>query len=213
MRTAILSASGSSVPSRALTRTLPLHIGRASDWSVRAAAGTSETFPFIGDVSGPAAIQPPAFLYTAGLVTQKNPDLQPEYSIAYSLGADHRFSNRSVLSLDLQDTIVHNVFQQLTTTETTAAGVLGIFKPINVARLQAKLATLKYVYAPRRGFGFNIAATADSSILTGIPATAYNSSPSLAGKQRSSLRQRGVHPGSRDMRSVSQGLRTTYLHL
>ncbi len=154
------------------------------DTSIRAAAGTSETFPFIGDVSGPAAVQPAAFLYTAGIVTEKNADLQPEQSIAYELGADHRFGNGSIVSLDLQDTIVHDVFQQLTTQEnvtlsTGQTGILGIFKPINVARLNAKLVTLKYKYAPALGFGFNLALTADSSILSGIPASAYNSSPSL----------------------------------
>ena len=154
------------------------------DTSLRAAAGTSETFPFIGDVSGPAAQQPAAFLYTAGIVTEKNANLQPEYSIAYELGADHRFGNGSVASIDLQDTIVHNVFQQLTTQETVTLstgqpGILGVFKPINVARLEAKLVTLKYKYAPLRGLGFNLALTADSSMLTGIPAAAYNTSPSL----------------------------------
>ena len=154
-----------------------------SDTSLRAAYGTSETFPFIGDVSGPAAVQPPAFQYTAGIVTEKNPNLQPEYSLAYDVGADHRFKNGSVISLDLQDTVVHNIFQQLGTTETVQLNgqpaILGIFSPINVARLEARLATLKYVYAPRVGFGFNLSATADRSILSGIPAYAYNTSPSL----------------------------------
>ena len=150
-----------------------------SDWSVRAATGTSETFPFIGDVAGPEAVQPPAFLYTGGIITLKNPQLQPEYSSAYSLGFDRRLPNRSVISLDLQDSTVHNVFQQLATQVTQNGVVLGIFKPINVARLQAKLATLKYVYAPRRGLGFNVAVTADSSILSGIPASAYTGTPSL----------------------------------
>ena len=154
------------------------------DTTIRAAAGTSETFPFVGDVSGPAAVQPAAFQYTAGIVSEKNADLQPEYSIAYDLGADHRFVNGSVLSLDLQDTIVHDVFQALTTQETVTTtngtqGLLGIFKPINVARLEAKLLTLKYAYAPRDGFGYNFALTADSSMLSGIPASAYNASPGL----------------------------------
>ena len=154
------------------------------DTSIRAAAGTSETFPFVGDVSGPAAVQPAAFQYTAGIVTEKNANLAPEYSSAYEFGADHRFKNGSVLSADLQDTIVHNVFQDLTTQETVTTtngtpGILGIFKPINVARLEAKLFTLKYAYAPVAGFGYNFAMTADSSILSGIPASAYNSAPGL----------------------------------
>jgi hypothetical protein len=154
------------------------------DTSIRAAAGTSETFPFVGDVSGPAAVQPAAFQYTAGIVTEKNANLQPEYSSAYDFGADHRFGNGSVLSFDLQDTIVHDVFQDLTTQETVtnlngSQGILGIFKPINVARLQAKLFTLKYKYAPLVGFGYNFSLTADSSELSGIPASAYNSSAAL----------------------------------
>jgi outer membrane receptor protein involved in Fe transport len=145
--------------------------------SLRGAWGTSETFPFIGDVSGPAAPQPPAFLYTAGIVTEKNPNLQPEYSSEYDLGADHRFPNNSVLSLDLQDTIVHNVFQQLTNSENVifngAPAILGIFTPTNVARLEAQLITLKYAHAPPRGFGYNVAITADRSILSGIPPGAF----------------------------------------
>jgi outer membrane receptor protein involved in Fe transport len=147
-----------------------------ADTSVRASTGTSETFPFIGDVSGLPAQQPAAFgFYTLGIVTNKNPNLQPEYSIAYDLGADHRFHGGSVVSLDLQDTIVHDVFQQLATVEKpSTGGELGIFTPINVARLEAKLVTLKYAYAPPVGFGYNFALTADSSILTGIPASAYN---------------------------------------
>ena len=129
-------------------------------------------------------MQPPAFLYTGGIITEKNPNLQPEYSEEYELGADHRFGRSSVLSLDLQDTTVHNVFQQLTTQQATtvngAPAIVGIFTPINVARLQALLVTLKYQHSPFRGFGYNVAVTADSSILNGIPASAYNgSSPSL----------------------------------
>jgi outer membrane receptor protein involved in Fe transport len=149
----------------------------------RASAGSSETFPFIGDLSGAAINQPPAFQFTAGSVTEKNPNLLPEYAMAYDVGADHRFSNNSVMTLDLQDTIVQNVFQQSTLLQAVAcpAGtcVLGIFTPINVARLEAKLATLKYTEAPAVGLGYNIAATADSSIFSGIPAAVYNGSPGL----------------------------------
>jgi len=185
-----LDASGNPIGTQGLDRTVSRfdpHLAvvyRAdTNTSLRLSAGTSETFPFIGDVSGPAAIQPPAFLYSAGIVTEKNANLQPEYSQAIGVGADHRFSNGSVLSLDLESTVVHNVFQQLTTQETVplngVPSILGVFKPINVARLQAQIATLKYRYAPLRGFGFNLAVAADSSILGGIPASAYNSTPSL----------------------------------
>jgi outer membrane receptor protein involved in Fe transport len=109
--------------------------------------------------------------------------LLPEFAMAYSIGADHRFPNGSIVSLDLQDTIVQNVFQQATLLQTVpfqgSTGVLGIFTPINVARLEAQLATFKYVYAPRMGLGYNIAVAADSSVLSGIPASVYNGNPGL----------------------------------
>jgi hypothetical protein len=152
--------------------------------SYRAAWGTSETFPFVGDVSGTAAYQPyaqSAPLYTLGIFTEKSPNLQPEYSSAFSLGADHRFQSGAVLSADLQYTIVHNVFQQLTLAENTNfqgnTGVLGIFTPINVALLNSQVATLKYTYAPAFGLGYALSVGLDRSILSGIPADAYNGSP------------------------------------
>ena len=151
--------------------------------SIRAAYGTSETFPFIGLISGPASIAPPNIPYTGGYISQKNPNLLPETSIAFSLGADHRFGNGAVLSADLLETTVHNVFQNFTITqnviENGAPALLGISAPFNVARLQAKLATVQYTYAPRTGFGYNISAAADSSILYGIPAAAFGGSPGV----------------------------------
>jgi outer membrane receptor protein involved in Fe transport len=153
------------------------------DTSYRAAAGSSETFPFIGDISGAAIVQPPAFGFTAGSVTQKNPGLLPEYAMAYDVGADHRFHNGAVATLDLQDTIVQNVFQQSTLLQAVACPsgtcILGIFAPINVARLEAQLVTFKYTYAPATGLGYNFNAAADSSIFSGIPAQVYNANPGL----------------------------------
>jgi hypothetical protein len=162
----------------------------SSATSLRAAWGTSATFPYVGQVSGNASYQPyaqSAPLYTAGILTEKNPSLEPEVSLAYDLGADHRFPNGSVFSGDLQDTIIHNVFQALTLAEAvpdssscfSAPCIEGVSTPINVARLRTEMATLKYRYAPPVGFGFNIAAAAVRSIVDGIPLAAYNSSPAF----------------------------------
>jgi len=156
----------------------------SSNLSLRAAWGTSETFPFIGDVSGTAAYQPfaqSAPLYTLGIFTEKNPNLLPEFSQAEDVGGDFRLPNGAVFSMDYQNTLVHNVFQQLTLAENTTfqgnTGVLGIFLPINVAQLSSQLITAKYVYAPQRGFGYNFQAAADRSILSGVPQGAYNANP------------------------------------
>jgi len=60
----------------------------------------------------------------------------------------------------------------------TADPCEGIFFPTNVARLRTQLATLKYTFAPRRGFGYNLATSAERSIPDGIPASAYSANGS-----------------------------------
>jgi hypothetical protein len=141
-----------------------------SNQSYRLAWGTSTTFPFIGDLSGAPVYQPPGGGYGAGLYTYKTPTLDPEHSLAFSAGGDYRFANNSLVSLDLSDTTVHNVFQQLSGALQLSYGLQGVFTPTNVASLQTKLATLKYAYAPPTGIGFNVSMTADSSITNGVTA-------------------------------------------
>jgi hypothetical protein len=143
---------------------------------IRAAFGTSTTYPFIGDLSGAPAFQPPASGFSDGLLTFKTPTLKPEHSIAFSLGADHRFGNGAVLSLDLTSTVVHNVFQQVGSVDPFDPN-LGNFTPLNIAKLNSKVATLKYVYAPRYGVGFNAQMAADSSITSGVPASVMTQYP------------------------------------
>jgi hypothetical protein len=149
--------------------------------SIRASWGTSATFPYLGQVSGLAAYQEPAQSLgppyaLGGTLTEKNSGLEPEVSLAYNVGADHRFGNGGVASVDLTDTIIHNVFETLTTStiNTQTGGLEGIFLPINVAQLQAKSVAVKYVYAPVSGLGFNINARAATSIASGLPASAYS---------------------------------------
>jgi outer membrane receptor protein involved in Fe transport len=100
---------------------------------------------------------------------------------------DHRFKNGSVFSGDLDDTVIHNVFQDVIVGETVAFNsscyaapcILGVSTPINAARLHTEMATLRYRYVPRAGFGFNLSASATRSIVEGVPNTAYNSSPAF----------------------------------
>jgi outer membrane receptor protein involved in Fe transport len=144
------------------------------DVSYRAASGSSATFPFVGQVSGLATYEEPAgslgpIYALGGTLTEKNPNLAPEVSTSYNVGVDKRFGSASVLSVDLTNTIIHNVFEQLTTNVPLNGGTEGIFSPVNVARLHAELATLRYNYAPRVGVGANIAVAANRSILQGLP--------------------------------------------
>jgi len=152
----------------------------SANLALRLSTGTSTTYPFVGQVSGLATYELPACslgppFWNGGTLTEKNPNLAPETSIAYDAGADVRLPRNSILSVDLQQTIVHGVFEQLTTQVTSplpplcgGTSVEGIFAPVNVAKLAANLVTLKYAYAPSKGFGFNIAATGESSVLSGL---------------------------------------------
>jgi hypothetical protein len=155
--------------------------------SIRVAWGTSTTFPFVGQVSGLATYETPAQslgppFAGGGTLTEKNPNLNPEHSIAYTLGGDVRLKNSQTVSLDLNQTVIHGVFEQLTselilnTPNTINPGtptIEGIFFPANVALLNNKSIILKYAYAPRYGFGFNLQAGANSSILSGLLPTNF----------------------------------------
>lgn len=148
-----------------------------SDLSYRASWGASTTFPYVGQLSGLAAYaQPAQSLGTyalGGTLTEKNPNLDPEQSIAYGLGVDKRFHNGSVLSLDLQDSVIHDVFEPLTESVALNGGLEGIFLPINAARLDTQIATLQLRHAPHVGFGYNIAAAAERSMVAGLPPSVY----------------------------------------
>jgi hypothetical protein len=149
-----------------------------NDLSYRASFGTSTTFPYVGQLSGLATYEQPAQSLgpyaLGGSLTEKNADLKPEVSIAYGAGIDKRFRNGSVLSLDLQTSVIHDVFEELSSSVPANGGLEGIFAPINVAKLSTQLATLKYRYAPRRGFGYNAAVAAERSIVQGLPASLYS---------------------------------------
>jgi hypothetical protein len=147
------------------------------DVSYRFAYGTSETFPYAGQVSGlPSYLPPAAGTNYQSLLIEKNPFLAPERSIAFDLGADKRFHNGSVLSIDLQNTIIHDVFEPLSFPATQPGETID--ETINVAQMLMQLATLKYAFAPRVGFGYNVSLAAERAFLTQIPASVYAGGPS-----------------------------------
>jgi outer membrane receptor protein involved in Fe transport len=166
-----------------------------SNLAVRLATGGAATFPFPGQLSGIPTYQSPAIslgvpFAGGGTLIEKNPNLNPETSWAYSAGFDYRFANHSLLSLDAVQTIVHGVFEQLTSVvdrpdlpDYPPAGPValeGVFYPFNAANLNSKSLVLKYTYAPTVGFGFNVKAAANSVIVNGLTPNLYApGSPSL----------------------------------
>ncbi len=101
-----------------------------NDISYRAAFGTSTTFPYVGQLSGLATYEQPAqslgIYALGGSLTEKNANLAPEVSIAYDLGVDKRFRNGSVLTVDLLESVIHDVFEELTSSVPANGGLEGI---------------------------------------------------------------------------------------
>jgi outer membrane receptor protein involved in Fe transport len=86
------------------------------DFSIRANAGSSVTLPYNGLVSGFTSLSPNGGPSGQDdVLTGKNPNLLPETVVAYDLGFDLRASDGSILSSDVYDNTVHNVFVTQTT--------------------------------------------------------------------------------------------------
>lgn len=144
--------------------------------SLRLAVGTSTTFPYAGIVSGTAYTTPGATGTVA--LNGKNPMLNPEKAYEGDLGFDQRLHDGSILSLDLIDTQVHNVF------ENSSVSVSGlpysvIYQPVNAANLSSELAMLTWRREPLVGWGYRLSVTADRAIPTGIPIPASQQSFSV----------------------------------
>lgn len=172
------------VPLTSLTRTVSRfdpHVGfvyqPTGNAAYRIAYGTSATYPFSAQVSGLPFFTPPSATFPGGFITQKNPFLNPETSTEINVGTDLRFKRGDLLSVDLENINIQNVFETLTTPNAIpvpgqAVGI-ALIQPINAARLKAQFATIRYAYAPRFGFGYNAAVAFEKSSVDGIPASFY----------------------------------------
>jgi outer membrane receptor protein involved in Fe transport len=80
----------------------------SSNFALRASAGSGVSVPYASQVSG----LPTVSNGNSGINTLQNlnPNLNPEVTVAYGLGADVVLPGRSKLSLDLYDDTIHNAF-------------------------------------------------------------------------------------------------------
>jgi outer membrane receptor protein involved in Fe transport len=160
------------------------HVGleyrMSRDTSVRANAGSSITEPYPSLISGFGSVSIPnaaAVNYTLNI---PNVGLQPETTVAYDLGFDQRLQDGGVLSLDLYDFTVHNVFLSNTQQIPVPAGVptfpgtLGIqSQTINGPINRNYGVELSLTKIPTLGFGYYVSGTLTRSFNDQLPLSIY----------------------------------------
>ncbi len=103
-----------------------------------------------------------------------NPKLQPEVTVAYGLGMDHRLRDGSLLSLDVYDDTIHNKFLAFTATGSpvTVGGTTLtplVNQTIN-ASLQRTFGVELGLHKTRAlGFGYDLAVALDRQYFDQIP--------------------------------------------
>jgi hypothetical protein len=152
-----------------------------SQTSYRLSYGTSSTFPYAGIASGlPAYIAPSGTGSSVGALTEKNPNITPEHAVEIDGGMDQRFKNGAVLSIDLLSSVVHDVFentqQVVSIPGPPSVGLINF--TINAAELNSKVAMLTFRRIPRVGLGYFATLSATSSVVQGVPLSAYPSAAS-----------------------------------
>lgn len=149
--------------------------------SLRFSAGTSTTFPYASQVSGKSSYTPPSATGNPyGVISQKNPALAPEHAVEFDLGFDKRLQDGTIVSLDLADTQVHDVFETMSVPAVSPPGVPSysfITEPINAANLSSELLMLTVRKQPAFGLGYYLSGTLARSIPTGVPLTSAFSVP------------------------------------
>lgn len=156
------------------------------DTSLRASAGSSITQPYPALVSGFGSITIPNAAQPNYVNSIPNFSLKPETTVAYDLGFDHRMRDGSVLSMDLYDDTVHDVFLANTTNVGSIAGLCGPPLPalclqtnqINGPIERAYGLEFQVAKTPAIGFGYYLSATLERTYLDQLPLSIYFSNTS-----------------------------------
>ena len=145
--------------------------------SYRLTAGSSITTPWAALVSGFAKIFPNT-TPTSDSETLPNPTLQPETTVAYDLGLDHRFRDGSVFSADYFNNTIHNVFVSFGSSGPPLPNRPGITSLITNETVNGPLERdygLEFTAqkAPVRGVGFYATGTLQRAYFDGFSDSFY----------------------------------------
>jgi outer membrane receptor protein involved in Fe transport len=106
----------------------------SSDIAIRASAGGGYALPTLTNVTG----SPPAYEAPEYLQTIPNPNIKPEESFGFDVGADTRIQRNTVVSLDLYRTNLYGQFFTSTTSSTFQGSPLYItqFGNLGTSRME-----------------------------------------------------------------------------
>ena len=156
------------------------------DLSLRASAGSSITQPYPALVSGFGSITIPNAAQPNYVNAIPNFSLKPETTVAYDLGLDQRFHDGSIVSMDLYDDTVHDVFLANTTITAPLPGICGTPLPALCLQTNQINGPIERAYGlefqatrnPVAGFGYYVSATLERNYLDQLPLSIYFSNTS-----------------------------------
>lgn len=161
--------------------------------SLRLNGGSSITQPYPALVSGFGAISIPNAAQSNYVNTIPNFSLKPETTVSYDFGLDQRLADGGVLSADVYDFTVHDVFLTNTTDIGTIPSVCGLganpaFPNARCLQTNSINGPIQRAYGlevsltknPVGGFGYYLSGSLERSYLDQLPLSIYFSNTTAA---------------------------------
>jgi outer membrane receptor protein involved in Fe transport len=204
LATYIAAGNGSAAPVALVPRSVSVthydpHLGfeyRVSrDLSLRLNGGSSITQPFPSQISGFGNITIPNAANGGNYTnTIPNFNLKPETTVAFDAGFDQRLHDGGVLSFDVYNNTIHDVFLSNTTTLAPIPNVCGTIgatpqnpgfpnslclqsTQVNGPLQRSFGVDLSLYKAPVNGWGYFVAASANRTFLDQLPLSLYAGNP------------------------------------
>jgi outer membrane receptor protein involved in Fe transport len=186
-------------------------------FALRASAGSGITVPYASQVSGlPSVSNASGTSNGQAVLTNVNPNLNPETTVAYDLGADVVLPATSLLSVDLFHNTIHNPFLLSTFPVTAPPNTPRPYSEetqwLNGPIARAYGFELSLRSPERRGWGYNLTGTLERAYYDQIPPSFYALAASNAvnGAQLNGDNIIPYAQGHAELRWIGRDVRTAF---
>ncbi len=196
---------------------LGLNYRPSPGFALRFSAGSGITVPYASQVSGIPSVTNPSGTFNQEAVLQNvNPNLNPEVTVAYDLGADLAIRGGPLVKADLFDNAIHNAFVLSTYPVTANANAP---RPYQLEQqwlngpIERDYGLELEVRSPNRpGLGYALTGTLQRAYFAELPASFYASGPSDAinGQQVHSDNIIPYAQGHAELRYVDRAFTTSF---